>query len=69
MASPMKNFPEVSKALLDALDKRFPDRCPNEGMNDREIWMEVGCRRVVRFLQSVYQEQNEMRMESSLDVH
>jgi len=69
MSSPMKNFPEVSKALLDALDKRFPDRCPSSGMNDREIWMEVGCRRVVQFLQSVYQEQNEKRTESSLDVY
>ena len=69
MSTPMKNFPEVSKALLEHLDQRFPDRCPTECMNDREIWMEVGARRVVQFLQSIYQEQNDTRMESSYNVH
>ncbi|HCL3314582.1 TPA: hypothetical protein N2A14_002590 [Pseudomonas aeruginosa] len=55
----MIELPAVPKDLLDALDKRFPERCPEPSWSDREIWMRVGERQVVKFLKRIFDEQNE----------
>lgn len=52
-------LPTIPEDLLEALDKRFPERCPDPKANDRDIWREVGKREVVRFLKRVFEEQNE----------
>ena len=54
-----EDFPPISQDLLDALDKAFPERCPNPKWDDRRIWMEVGNVEVVRFLKRKFNEQNE----------
>lgn len=55
----MENLPVVPQDLLEALDKQFPERCPDPGWSDREIWMRVGERRVVRYLKRIFEQQNE----------
>lgn len=54
-----KPFPVVSEALLSQLSERFPELCPDPQWSDREIWMKVGQRSVVRFLSEVFRRQNE----------
>lgn len=55
----MEKLPVIPEDLLKELDHRFPERCPDPSWSDREVWMKVGERRVVRFLQSVFDQQNE----------
>jgi len=55
----MDNFPYVPKDLLEALEKLYPERTPEPEWSDREIWMRVGERRVVRFLKRIFEQQNE----------
>ncbi len=57
--NPSKPFPIVPEALLAELNERFPEQTPDEGWTDREIWIRVGQRRIVRFLNSVFAKQNE----------
>tara|TARA_S200002703_G_scaffold145784_1_gene140360 strand:- start:399 stop:602 length:204 start_codon:yes stop_codon:yes gene_type:complete len=53
-----RKLPDLSKDLLDALNKRFPSRCPELTDTEREIWIKVGQRKVVEFLEDVYDEQH-----------
>ncbi len=53
----MDQLPVIPKELLDALDQRFPERCPEPEWSEREIWMRVGERRVLRLLRRVYEQQ------------
>lgn len=55
----MDKLPVISKELLDALEKRFPNQCPNIKDSDREIWVKVGARSVVNFLRFEFDKQNE----------
>lgn len=59
MVEDIPEIPSLSEELIEALDKRFPERCPSPEWSERKIWMEVGKREVVRFLKRVYAEQNE----------
>ena len=43
-------IPSLDPKLIGALDERFPERCPDPEMSEREIWIEAGKRSVVRFL-------------------
>jgi len=43
-------FPAVSKALLAALNERFPVQCPNLSDTERMVWFKAGQRQVVDFL-------------------
>jgi len=52
-------FPKVPKALLDALDKMVPERCPDSSESDRDIWLYSGQRHLVRFLKQRFEEQTE----------
>jgi hypothetical protein len=46
----LPKIPLLSPELVEALNKRFPERCPDPKWSDREVWMAVGRRDVVRFL-------------------
>ena len=46
----MDSLPELSADLIDALDALYPERCPTPNMSDRDIWIAVGQREVVRHL-------------------
>ena len=50
-------FPPVDEALIKKLGEVYPESCPDPALSDREIWMAVGCRQVVRMLRAVYLEQ------------
>jgi hypothetical protein len=50
-------FPPIDEALIRKLDEVYPESSPDPAASDREIWMAVGCRQVVRMLRAVYLEQ------------
>lgn len=50
-------YPPLEKALIDRLEEVFPERCPEENWTERQIWIYVGQRNVVRMLQAIYIEQ------------
>lgn len=50
-------FPPIDEALIKKLDEVYPESCPDPAASERDIWMAVGCRQVVRMLRAVYLEQ------------
>jgi len=50
-------IPSISKALVDWLDRLYPDRCPNPNMLEREVWIAVGRADVVRKLKHEHEQQ------------
>jgi hypothetical protein len=50
-------IPPISKALVDWLNRLFPDRCPNVNMSDRDIWIAAGRADVVRKLAHEHNQQ------------
>lgn len=55
------NLPDDVDRLIDLLDERFPERCPDPGDSERSIWIAVGARQVVRMLRSLQQQRDEDR--------
>lgn len=55
----MDSIPFIDPLLLSALDRLFPQRCPDPKDPEREIWMKAGERRVVEFLMAVSRSQQE----------
>lgn len=53
----MDTLPDIPKALLDALQKLYPEKSADPSWSDREIWIRSGQRQVVRFLQHKFDEQ------------
>jgi hypothetical protein len=51
--------PYVPEELVDWLDARFPDRCPDPSDSDREIWAKAGARRVVDTLRAMLRNQDQ----------
>jgi hypothetical protein len=50
-------YPPIDEALLKKLDEAYPESCADPAASEREIWMAVGARQVVRMLRAVYLEQ------------
>jgi len=50
-------FPPIDEALIKRRDEVYPEACPDPAASEREIWMAVGARQVVRMLRAVYLEQ------------
>ena len=46
----MEKLPVLSADLIAELDKMFPEKSPDPSQTDREIWIQVGERGVVRML-------------------
>lgn len=63
------DFPRIPNDLIEALDALYPERTPDPQWSDREVWMRVGERRVVRTLQRIFDEQNRNILEEKLNVH
>lgn len=51
-------LPADADELIRLLDAAFPERCPDPSMSDRDIWIAVGKRQVVRFLLSLQDERD-----------
>lgn len=49
-------LPPVTKELVDWVEKTFPDRCPDAGMTDREVWLAAGAAKVARKLRQIHEE-------------
>lgn len=54
-------FPPISAELLEALERAFPDRCPDGELSDAAIRERIGECRVVRFLRRHYARQERAR--------
>lgn len=52
-------FPLIDQKLIIALEKLFPDCCPDEDHTERRIWMDRGSVEVVRLLKRVKAYQDE----------
>jgi hypothetical protein len=59
-----KKFPVVPKELLEELEKRFPDRCPEPTTSLDEIRIKTGQVSVVKFLRSIFEVQNRNVLEN-----
>lgn len=57
-------FPFLPEDLIDELNRRYPERTPESEWAEREIWIRVGERRVIRFLNEMYARQNENLLET-----
>tara|TARA_A200000159_G_scaffold76789_1_gene71141 strand:- start:4270 stop:4470 length:201 start_codon:yes stop_codon:yes gene_type:complete len=56
-----EGYPAIDEALIIKLKELFPDRCPTIDMTDREIWLYSGQVKLVKILESVYIEQNNLQ--------
>jgi hypothetical protein len=52
-------FPPIPPDVLLALSNMFPERSPNIGEDPAALMVRAGQASVVRFLQRIYNEQNE----------
>lgn len=57
-------FPPIPKDLLDELDKRFPDKMPEQDLNLDTIRFKQGQVSVLRFLKHQFELQNKTILES-----
>tara|TARA_Y100000768_G_C23958977_1_gene674290 strand:+ start:1582 stop:1770 length:189 start_codon:yes stop_codon:yes gene_type:complete len=51
-------FPMIDEALVLRLREMYPEKCPSINDSDRQIWYDCGQISVVKMLESVYNEQN-----------
>ena len=51
------DWPGLDESILRGLDEQYPEKCPEADWTDRQIWIYVGQRSVVRMLRAVYSEQ------------
>jgi hypothetical protein len=58
-----KRFHIVTKELLEELEKRFPDRCPEPDLSLDEIRFKQGQVSVIRFLRGHYEAQSKNVLE------
>jgi hypothetical protein len=59
----LQPIPPIPKDLLEVLDARFPERCPEPSWDDRTIWREVGKRELIRFLKEEFRRQSDNILE------
>ena len=52
-------LPPISKDLLDALDRIYPERSPSYQETEKDLLWRGGQRSVVRFLTEIHSRQNE----------
>lgn len=70
ISSNLNDIPPVPDALITALEKRFPDTCPDLTDSEREIFFKAGAVSVIKLLKRA----NEMKrtktspMEMTVDV-
>ena len=55
----MRIIPPLDRALIEALDERVPERCPDPSWSDREIWIYAGKRELIRLLKTELEAQED----------
>jgi hypothetical protein len=68
MSTNTNTFPAIPKELLDELNKRFPEKTPKVGTPIDTIWVDVGQREVIRFLNQKFKEQIEAQFGRTNDL-
>jgi|TARA_Y100001973_G_C5188052_1_gene329131 hypothetical protein len=53
-------YPTVPEDLIKQLNINFPERCADLDWEEKKVWFYAGQRAVVRFLNSKYNEQQEI---------
>jgi hypothetical protein len=56
----------ISRELIDELEEKYPHRCPEINVTERELWVYVGMRELVDILKFSYQEQQKKASEKVL---
>ena len=46
----MRRLPTLDRTFVEVLNERIPERCPDPGWSEREIWMYAGKRELVNWL-------------------
>tara|TARA_R100000995_G_scaffold63736_1_gene32995 strand:+ start:316 stop:513 length:198 start_codon:yes stop_codon:yes gene_type:complete len=64
MTEEIKQISTIPEDLLRDLNLRFPERCPDLGHSESEIWYMSGQRSVIRLLNQVFAEQREIQLRS-----
>jgi hypothetical protein len=64
-----QDCPTIPLELLNYLDENYPEQSPDPSWSEREIWMKVGERRVIRNLLMIKKVQDDSLMENSINVH
>lgn len=59
-----KKFPPIPKEVLEVLEERFPDICPEPTLSLDEIRIKQGQITVIRFLRSTFDFQNQNILEN-----
>jgi hypothetical protein len=52
-------FPPIPAQLLEELERRFPDKCPDITAKHEDILKQIGQVSVIRFLREQFKRQNE----------
>ena len=55
----MSYFPSIDERMVTALAEQFPDKAPDLGQSQEEVWFMAGQVSVVRWLRSKYEDQSE----------
>ena len=61
-------LPYIPPVLIDALERKFPDRVPTLTDTDREIWYKAGQVHVIRYLRDQVTRQNSAGGEVGLQL-
>lgn len=62
--------PPIPAELLQWLQEQYPERHPDINITERELWAEVGERRLIRGLSRIFEEQTDnILTEDVLNVH
>lgn len=54
---PGVRLPNLTVELVEALERFFPDRCPDPEKTDRDVHMIMGEQKVVRFIRAEFEAQ------------
>ncbi len=46
----MRKIPTLDPLLVEVLNERVPEKCPDPAWTDREIWIYAGKRELVKML-------------------
>jgi hypothetical protein len=57
----IEDFPRVETDLLEALEARYPDKCPDLRISDKEFGVYVGQLNVVRLLREMHDRPIELK--------
>jgi len=61
-------FPGLSKELIDALDRQFPERSAEPEWTDREVWINAGKRQAIRFIINKFNEQLKAAVDNKVKI-